>query len=527
MLKISLSSSWTACLIATAAIAGFISAAPADAVAGDAVNPGEYAFTVKLDIDNGKRSCSGALVDPVWVLTAASCFASENGEVPSKDIDATSTKVTAGGPPSPWSAQPVYARSLVPHPSRDLMMVRLGTAMPHEIRPVFDVTPIAVSSTPVSAGDPIRVTGYGRTKTQWVTDVAHTSTPTLAAVNDTSLSLVGTDPDSAGICKGDAGGPTFRLKGDGRPELIGIHSRSWGAGCYNSHETRDGALDTRVDNVSAWVRQIRMTNVARLTTAKFTTADFNGDKRTDVAAVLSNGRLHALYTGADGTLEYGRPLWKDESWANATKIVGGDFNGDGNGDIAAMWSDGQLYFYPGTEDGTLGARVPMWHDTSWKTFKHIARFKMDSSGRDGLIGISGGGALFAYASGPNGVLTGAKQSMWPDSTWDSKTHFTTADYNGDGRDDIAAVSPTRGLDLYTGNASASFDKARPMSTNADWTAMDTIAGGEFNDDEKGDLIGNWHVVTGPEMWALRDFQLYTGDGKGALATGHTLWPAGS
>ncbi|TRV76834.1 trypsin-like serine protease [Streptomyces sp. 130] len=527
MRKKSLRSSWTVCLVAIAATASFLSADPAGAVAGDAVETGQYAFTVKLDIDidNGKRSCSGALVDPVWVLTAASCFAGADGTVPAGELDTFSTVVMAGGPPvSPYA---VYAKSLVPHPSRDLAMVRLLTPLPHQIRPVFEAEPIAVASTPVSAGEKVRVTGYGRTKTEWVTDAAHTATPVLSAVDTTSLSLVGTAPESVGICKGDTGGPTFRLRNDGQPELVGIHSRSWGAGCFNSDETRDGAVDTRVDNVSAWIRSIRMTNVARLTSQTYTTADFNGDGRTDVAAVLLDGRLHALYTGADGTLEYGRPLWKDESWANATKIVGGDFNGDGNGDIAAMWSDGQLYFYAGTADGTLRARVPMWHDTSWKTFKHIARYKVDDSGRDGLIGVSGGGSLYAYASGPDGVLTGAKQSMWPDSTWGGKTHFTTADYNGDGRDDIAAVSTTRGLDLYTGNASSSFDKARSMSTNADWTAMDTIAGGEFNGDGKGDLTGNWHITTSPEVWALRDFQLYLGDGKGALSSGSTLWPAGS
>lgn len=525
MRKTHLGNSRAICLATIAATTGILSATPAGAVAGNAVETGQYAFTVRLDIDNGERSCSGALVDPVWVLTAASCFAGTDGKIPEGEIGANSVRVTAGAPSRLGTA--VYAKSLTPHPNRDLMMVRLQTYLPQSIEPAFNTDPISVAATPVSAGEAIRATGYGRTKTQWVTDVAHTAAPTLSAVDTTSLSLVGTAPEPVGICKGDAGGPTFRLKANGRPELVGVHSRTWGAGCYNSDETRDGAVDTRVDNVSAWIRQTRMTNVARLTTETFTTADFNGDGRTDFAAVLNDGRLHALYTGADGTLEYGRPLWKDESWENATKIVGGDFNGDGNGDIAAMWSDGQLYFYPGTADGTLGARVPMWHDTSWKTFKYIARYKVDGSGRDGLIGVSGGGSLYAYATGPNGVLTGDKQSMWPDSTWGSKTHFTTADYNGDGRDDIAAVSPTRGLDLYTGNANSSFDKARPMSTTADWTAMDTIAGGEFNGDGKGDLTGNWHITTSPEILPLRDFQLYRGDGAGALATGSTLWPAGS
>lgn len=61
--------------------------------------------------------------------------------------------------------------------------------------------------------------------------------------------------------------------------------------------------------------------------------------------------------------------------------------------------------------------------------------------------------------------------------------------------------------------------------NADWTAMDTVAGGEFNGDGKGDLIGNWFTSTSPVILPLRNFQLYLGGGKGALAAGVRLGDA--
>ncbi|WP_328896028.1 trypsin-like serine protease [Streptomyces sp. NBC_00236] len=515
--------SWTIGLLTTSVAACLLSSAPAVAISGDTVKTGDYAFTVKLDIANGERSCSGALVDPVWVLTAASCFADGTGQIPSGYVPDGIT-VTAGGPST--VPLPVTAASVVPHPDRDLAMVRLYSMTPFSNDPAFQVAPIAVASTPVTVGEDIRVTGYGRTKTQWVTDAAHTATPTLTAVDETTLSLSGTAADTAGICKGDAGGPTFRMKADGTPELVGIHSRSWGAGCYNSDETRDGAVDTRIDNVDSWIRQTRLTNVAHLTTKTVTSADFNGDGRTDVAAVLTDGTLHAFYTGPGGALEYGRPLWKDGTWKTFSRIIGGDFNGDGRGDVAAMSSDGQFYLYPGSANGYLGTRIPMWKDTSWKAVRHIARYKADASGRDGLISVWEDGSLYAYTSGPSGALTGDKRNMWHDSTWGGKTHFATADFNADGRDDIAAVNSTGRLDLYAANTSGSFAPARQMWHDNSWSAMEAIAGGDFNGDGKGDLVGYWYL-TGPVMYPKNNFSLYRGDGTGALALGTTLWPAGS
>ncbi|WP_326657181.1 hypothetical protein [Streptomyces sp. NBC_00385] len=61
--------------------------------------------------------------------------------------------------------------------------------------------------------------------------------------------------------------------------------------------------------------------------------------------------------------------------------------------------------------------------------------------------------MYAYTSGTNGALTDTKKKMWSDSMWGVKTHFANADFNSDGRDGIAAVSPDGGLDLYSGNAS--------------------------------------------------------------------------
>lgn len=123
-------------LLAPVIAAGVLVAAPADAVVGPATKDGSYPFTVKLDI-GGQRSCSAALVDQQWLVTAASCFA---------DNPAESLKVPAGAPKMKTTATVgrtdltrdggtvTTVEKLVPRDDRDLVMAKLA-------KPVTDITP--------------------------------------------------------------------------------------------------------------------------------------------------------------------------------------------------------------------------------------------------------------------------------------------------------------------------------------------------------------------------------------------------
>ncbi|MFD8996771.1 trypsin-like serine protease [Streptomyces abikoensis] len=501
---------WATGLIASTVGAVALSAVPASAVVGDEAKDGQYAFTARLDIGDGKRSCTGALVDEQWVLTAASCFADD----PSQGFRITGgapkmkTMVTVGRTDlSRDGGVTVEGVELTPRGDRDVVMVRLA-------KPVTGIAPVNVAGYEPKAGDELRVTGYGRTKDEWAPDLLHTAVFGVGAVSGTTVDLGGKSADAA-LCKGDTGGPAFREK-DGKPELAAVNSASWQGGCFGTpdSETRTGAVSARVDDVNAWIQQLRLTGKSDQLTNVVTTADFNGDGRTDVAAVMKDGSLLAFYAGPDGTLGYGRALWKDNTWDGKKKIIGGDFNGDGMADILAVGADGSMALYAGTESGKLAPGKKAWNDTSWGKIPLVARYKGDGWKRDGLIAQWDDGTLMAYSTAPDGTLAdGARKEMWRDKTW-TKKHIATGDFNGDGRDDIAAVAANGQLHFYAGNGKGSFENGRDMWRDASWDTMQYVLGGDFDGDGKGDLF---------TRWGRGNLRWYAGDGKGALADGRVFW----
>lgn len=217
------------------------------AVAGGA-DDGAHEFAARIDIGDDLRTCSGALVDIEWVLTAASCFVADpdGAATPPAGLPPEATTVTVGRADLTTAAGQVRdVAALVPHESRDLMLVRLAS-------PVVDIAPVGVSAAPPAVGDELVVPGYGRTATEWSPLRRHSGVFVVDAVAGGDVTVTG--QDGAAICAGDTGGPALRQTADG-VELAAVNSRSWQGGCFGSDpaETRTGAVGTRVDDVIDWI----------------------------------------------------------------------------------------------------------------------------------------------------------------------------------------------------------------------------------------------------------------------------------
>ncbi|WP_329299805.1 trypsin-like serine protease [Streptomyces sp. NBC_00659] len=310
-------------------------AAPAQALTGPAVAAADtsYGYTVRLDIGNSTRGCSGVLVDPEWLLTAASCFV---------DNPAAGLTVPAGAPKLATTATIGRADltgtagvvrnvvELVPRTDRDLVLARLSA-------PATGVTPIALATTAPTVGEELRVAGYGRTKDEWAPLALHTGAFSVDASDATTASVTG--KDGVSVCPGDTGGPEIRVTG-GNAQLAAINSRSWQGGCYGlgTTETRTGAVATRVDDLGSWVTsKVSATRVN----------DFNGDGIEDIAVAdpeatvgthTKAGLVRIVYGGGKGSAE----ITQDLTWVPGSAETGDgfgaalatvDYNEDGYTDL--------------------------------------------------------------------------------------------------------------------------------------------------------------------------------------------------
>ncbi|MEV6236294.1 tachylectin-related carbohydrate-binding protein [Lentzea sp. NPDC051838] len=226
-----------AAAVAAVALAGV---PVAQALSGGTVVPdGSYEFLARLTA--GDKGCSGALVAPGYVLTAASCLPQTAGDV--KVVVGKVNLATGTG-------FATTARRIVRHTDRDVALVKLATK-------TDGITPLALSGTTLAQNESLKSAGFGRTATEWVPDRPRVSTFTAGALTTTEASLTG-EKDT---CKGDAGGPVFR-EVNGTPQVVAVNSRSWQNGCLLVNETRKGSTGTRVDDLTAWItKQITPTPV--------------------------------------------------------------------------------------------------------------------------------------------------------------------------------------------------------------------------------------------------------------------------
>jgi len=209
-------------------------------------------------------------------------------------------------------------------------------------------------------------------------------------------------------------------------------------------------------------------------------ADFNNDGKPDIFSLSVGGEYYCVMLGnGDGTFQPGTIVYLPGEGVGELVPVLGDFNGDGNLDLAVAepYSEtGQYIILLGNGDGTFQTQVET-DSTSNVGAMAVGDFNGDGK-LDLIAGANFGGLQLLLGNGDgtfqSGIQIPVTQPLTP---------LMVADFDGDGKLDIAGSSGET-MSVLLGNGDGTFKSE--VNYPAAYGTNCTNAG-DFNNDGKLDL----------------------------------------
>ncbi len=307
-------------------------------------------------------------------------------------------------------------------------LLRTGGVLPTSTPTTTTSTPRTTTSTPrTTTSTPRTTTSTPRTTTSTPRTTTSTPTPTVSAVKATR----------PGLTKDD------------EPDLL-VRRRNNTLWLYPG--TGTGRLGTPRRISRGWGKYSTF----------FSPGDFTGDGVADVIARRRDGTL--VLRAGKGTGGVRPEVVIGRGWnAYGLLLSPGDFTGDGNADVIARDGAGQLHLFAGTGHGGLRKGVVIGR--GWNMFDTVfSPGDFTGDGKADLLGRTPGGTLYLYAGNGRGTFAPPRRVVG--TGWDWFARITGAgDLDGDGRDDLLALTASGRLYFYAGDGTGSFAaKARLVRT---------------------------------------------------------------
>jgi hypothetical protein len=238
--------------------------------------------------------------------------------------------------------------------------------------------------------------------------------------------------------------------------------------------------------------------------SKILTGDFNGDGVTDLAFLEDGSGIATLLGQAGGKFKQGSSLQLNLRPGSLKFLVSGDFNHDGKVDIAFADSySGVGAIYVAFGNGEGGFLTPVEYTVPDAVYSLVvADFNRDGNLDLAVSGAKGIYILFGTASGTFGSATLSASYL----NEGSKV-MASGDFNGDGLVDLFAAGSS-GIQVYLGKGNGTFHTA---ATYAGSDANAVIVW-DLNKDGKQDVVVS--TTSGTEI--------LLGNGTGTFSAGQTL-----
>ncbi len=274
-------------------------------------------------------------------------------------------------------------------------------------------------------------------------------------------------------------------------------------------------------------------------------SDFNGDGYDDVVSFYNYGLGDSaiLYSkgGAGGLAWNGTTPWRSRGgfeWERS-KVVSGDFNGDGADDLGALYNYGGsstgFFVWPGGSGfGTTSSKI--WQAASGWSWDR-AKLSVGDFNGDGYDDVV---SFYDYALGDSAILLtkgSATGLQWNSGTtaWRSNTGFEWArskvmagDFNGDGADDLGVLynygGSSTGFFVWPGGSGFGTTSSKIWQAASGWSwdrAKPTV--GDYNGDGYDDVASLYNYAPGDSAILLTK-----GSASGLLwLSGTTAWRSNS